>query len=722
MKWTEVPGYFDSDLVYKMAIKSAPENAVFVEIGTWKGRSTSCMGQLIKNSDKNIKFYAVDTFEGSDESWHQEWIDYLDKTGTSLFEEYEKNLKLCEVYDVVRSIKSTSIEAAKQFEDQSIDFIFIDASHDYENVLCDISTWYPKIKPGGLICGDDYAPCWSGVRKAVDEYFQRKQLFFLNGNLNYPHSQGVWHWCHKKPNNLSKRTDMNVTLYAIAKNEEKNIKKFIENSKKFFHTIVVDTGSTDNTISLLKDAGIEVYEHPQTREEFDFSKARNQALSYVKTDWAFSLDFNESVDDLYLGGFGVIADEFTNFKHLRFDKINEDEPKQSYEVHVRFHRTKSYEWKNAIHEVPQFVPTENFPQESSVDTTIKITKNVSNSIDKELFYLSICEREYKKDTTNWYYIWFIFNHYYKIKNLQKALEYGQEFLNVSKPYFHEFRIDCFIRCSKILLQFGDIQKAANYAFHAVSEGMNLGEPNISNAFSYLIDISKVLNNPDITVFATAFNPQTRYLPERQEAIEKLFLTNLDDVPATAWTGHRGFAEWLVRKINPQVTVDLGTDWGFSAFSFSIPRIGKVYSIDNFTGDKFVGDKYGVEKYDYVMNKRKKLLLEDHLEIIQGDFTEVSKTWNNKIDILHIDGDHTYDAVKNDYEVWSKFLSDDGVILFHDTCVEEYNENSQYGVKKFFEEINLPKVNFTHTFGLGVVSKNKNLIEFIQNNFDLSRPL
>jgi len=56
---------------------------------------------------------------------------------------------------------------------------------------------------------------------------------------------------------------MNITLYAIAKNEEKNIEKFIENSKKFSHTVVVDTGSTDNTVQLLKDAGIEVHEHPQ---------------------------------------------------------------------------------------------------------------------------------------------------------------------------------------------------------------------------------------------------------------------------------------------------------------------------------------------------------------------------------------------------------------------------------------------------------------------------
>lgn len=153
---------------------------------------------------------------------------------------------------------------------------------------------------------------------------------------------------------------MNVTLYAIAKNEEKNIEKFIENSNKFSNTIVVDTGSTDNTVTLLRDSGIEVYEHPQKKQEFDFSVARNQALSYVKTDWAFSLDFNETIDDLYLEGFDVLQDEFTSFKHLRFDDNGTDEPQQSNEVHVRFHRRKNYKWVNAVHEIPVFVPTEDF--------------------------------------------------------------------------------------------------------------------------------------------------------------------------------------------------------------------------------------------------------------------------------------------------------------------------------------------------------------------------
>jgi len=232
---------------------------------------------------------------------------------------------------------------------------------------------------------------------------------------------------------------MKVTLYAIAKNEEKNIEKFLKNAKKFSDVVVVDTGSTDNTVQLLKDAGIKIYEHPQTREEFDFSVARNQALSYVETDWAFALDFNEDVDEFFQDGFSAIADEFTTFRHLRFDDHGTEELVQSNEVHTRFHRTKNCTWWNAVHEIPHFIPTVEYPNEVPVDTTIRIIKKVNTTVDKQILYLSICEREYKKDPSNWYYIWFIFNHYFSVKNLQKALEFGQEFLNASKPYFNSLR-------------------------------------------------------------------------------------------------------------------------------------------------------------------------------------------------------------------------------------------------------------------------------------------
>ena len=79
--------------------------------------------------------------------------------------------------------KQRSDEAVKEFDDNSLDFCYIDAKHKYESVKQDISIWYPKIKEGGVLCGDDYCDseqAWrdrghtgkihTGVKKAVDEF------------------------------------------------------------------------------------------------------------------------------------------------------------------------------------------------------------------------------------------------------------------------------------------------------------------------------------------------------------------------------------------------------------------------------------------------------------------------------------------------------------------------------------------------------------------------
>jgi len=388
-----------------------------------------------------------------------------------------------------------------------------------------------------------------------------------------------------------------------------------------------------------------------------------------------------SLDEFFPEGFEVISGEFTAFNHERYDKVGEEEPTLGQTAHVRFHRTKNYTWVNAVHETPMFLPTEEHLGEVAVDTTIKITKTIQPSIDKQLFYLSICEREYQNNPENSYYIWFIFKHYFEVKNFQKALEMGQEYLNVSKAYFDPQRIDVFIMSSIALVNLQNIQQASNYAFHAVSEAMNIGG-----------------------------------LKERTDAIDNLFLNNLDDTPATAWSGHRNFAEWLVKFLNPKVIVDLGVDYGFSTFSFAIPRIGHVYGVDNFVGDDFVGE-HSSYQYNFVNMKREKLHLQDNVTLIKGDFNEVAETWDKKIDILHIDGSHHYEDVKKDFETWSKFVSDNGIILMHDTCVEQY-EGKEYGVKKFFDELDMPKFTFEHSFGLGVVCKNPTIINEIKTTFNL----
>ena len=175
---------------------------------------------------------------------------------------------------------------------------------------------------------------------------------------------------------------------------------------------------------------------------------------------------------------------------------------------------------------------------------------------------------------------------------------------------------------------------------------------------------------------------------------------------SAWRGHERFADWLVREMDAKTIVDLGVDLGFSSFVFArATNGGTVYGIDSFEGDIHVGER---NTYEQVVAKREELGIKN-VELIKGYFSEVANTWDKPIDILHIDGRHEYEDVKEDYEVWSKFVRPGGVILLHDTTVFR----SPYEVHRFFAEIDLPKTNFTHSNGLGVVSSDASLIAKIE---------
>lgn len=181
-----------------------------------------------------------------------------------------------------------------------------------------------------------------------------------------------------------------------------------------------------------------------------------------------------------------------------------------------------------------------------------------------------------------------------------------------------------------------------------------------------------------------------------------------DSVLSAWTGHYDFAQWLVARKKPKVIVDLGVDYGYSTYAFALQNIGDVYGIDNFNGEEHTGVR---DTESFVRRKIKELEL-TNVKIIKCLFDDIASIWGKPIDILHIDGFHSYESVKHDFETWSKFVMMNGVILFHDTQIRDRG----FGVYKVFEEINLPKVNFKQSCGLGVVSRDEFLIEEIKNVF------
>lgn len=175
---------------------------------------------------------------------------------------------------------------------------------------------------------------------------------------------------------------------------------------------------------------------------------------------------------------------------------------------------------------------------------------------------------------------------------------------------------------------------------------------------------------------------------------------------SAWKGHEDFAIWLVEMLKPQTTVDLGVDYGFSLFALAIPKIGQVYGIDSFEADAHAG--HHPDNYDIVMDFKQKHNFEN-VHVIRGWFDEVAKTWEKPIDILHIDGLHTYDAITSDWKNWAKFVSNNGVIIMHDII-------SFADITRFYNEITIPKAHFIHSAGLGIATKNLALLGSILNNF------
>ena len=196
-----------------------------------------------------------------------------------------------------------------------------------------------------------------------------------------------------------------------------------------------------------------------------------------------------------------------------------------------------------------------------------------------------------------------------------------------------------------------------------------------------------------------------------QEIDKV-LDFLRDRIASAWRGHEDFAVWLVKRLKPEIIVDLGVDGGFSTFAFASPQIGYVCGIDWFKGDALSGERNTKGDVLTILKALRKQFGINNVQILEGKFTEIAEKWKIPIDILHIDGSHFYKDVKEDYQNWSKFVKDDGVILFHDVNVPD----ERYQVKKLFKEIDLPKFKFYNSFGLGVVSKNKSIIKEIKEKY------
>ena len=198
-----------------------------------------------------------------------------------------------------------------------------------------------------------------------------------------------------------------------------------------------------------------------------------------------------------------------------------------------------------------------------------------------------------------------------------------------------------------------------------------------------------------------------------------FLTPDHQSLVESWTQHIPFAYAVVELCKPAVLVELGVHYGTSYFSFCqavahLRLATRCTAVDTWRGDPHAGF-YGDEVWESV-----RTFHDAHYSgfsrLHRVTFDEALKDFpDGGVDLLHIDGLHTYEAVRHDFESWLPKLSPRGIVLFHDTHVHENN----FGVWKLWSELKAryPSFEFAHGYGLGVIATGSEPPEGLRPFFD-----
>lgn len=142
---------------------------VVIEVGCWAGASTRHMASLL--SEGGV-VYAVDHWKGSIE--HQPGQGWWSPILPKLYEQFLSNVIHAQLTDKIIPVRMSSLEASKHLAHISADLIYIDASHDYQSVYDDLNAWYPLLKEGGILSGDDWG--YPDICKAVYQFAEEKGL------------------------------------------------------------------------------------------------------------------------------------------------------------------------------------------------------------------------------------------------------------------------------------------------------------------------------------------------------------------------------------------------------------------------------------------------------------------------------------------------------------------------------------------------------------------
>lgn len=226
-----------------------------------------------------------------------------------------------------------------------------------------------------------------------------------------------------------------VYVYAICKNEEKHIKRWYESMKEADAIYCLDTGSTDNSVEILKELGVNV--KTKIYEEFSFSKARNDSLALVPNEECICVctDIDEVLDKGWRDKLESIwKDDTKRVRYnMNFSFDEEGKPISTYyisKIHTRF----DYVWEHDIHEVISYIGKET---EKVITTNLFNINHYPDKTKSRDFYFDLLKNSVEKDPNNSRDTYYLAREYMYNKEYEKSIDMFLRYLNLETSTFEE---------------------------------------------------------------------------------------------------------------------------------------------------------------------------------------------------------------------------------------------------------------------------------------------
>lgn len=176
----DLQGWAGTDPLLLQAI-DAVRPGLGVEVGSWKGQSAVFMAEHRRARGYDSAILCIDTWLGSIEHLAREDLRPLlglRHGRPTLYEQFHANVRARGLETWITPLPQTSQTAARYLAMRSVraDLVYLDGSHEYEDVLADLEAYWPLLRPGGLLVGDDFIPMFEGVRRACTRFAARHGL------------------------------------------------------------------------------------------------------------------------------------------------------------------------------------------------------------------------------------------------------------------------------------------------------------------------------------------------------------------------------------------------------------------------------------------------------------------------------------------------------------------------------------------------------------------